>query len=403
MDPGPVHPWYPGTASARVAAGRHAAQPPSMGRRRALAAMAAASSMPALGAASASGDDDGFEAVFPRTLLFPRDHGAHPGHRIEWWYLTAVLGRRNGVAVAPIGLQLTFFRIRTALGSENRSTFAARQLLMAHVAIADPSRGGLLHEERVERDGYGTGFATDDMRIAVDRWRFERHPVDGRFLAACDGRLLRIALRATPRQPLLLQGDRGFSQKADTRQGGGASYYYSVPQLACEASIDTRGASTGNPVSATWTGTGWLDHEWSSALLPASAAGWDWLGANLDDGSALTAFRLRDRSGATLSTYASLRRADADGSVATLAGDAVRFETLRTWTSPRTRATYPVAQRLHIADRMFETVPLMPDQELDSRLDTGVVYWEGASRIREAGRDAGVGYLELTGYAPPSR
>ncbi|MFM8766271.1 MAG: hypothetical protein ACKOD9_00370, partial [Rubrivivax sp.] len=26
-----------------------------------------------------------------RLLTFPRDHGAHPGSRIEWWYLTGWL------------------------------------------------------------------------------------------------------------------------------------------------------------------------------------------------------------------------------------------------------------------------------------------------------------------------
>jgi predicted secreted hydrolase len=42
--------------------------------------------------------------------------------------------------------------------------------------------------------------------------------------------------------------------------------------------------------------------------------------------------------------------------------------------------------------------PLIDDQELDSRQTTGVVYWEGAVRVFEAGRAVGRGYLELTGY-----
>jgi predicted secreted hydrolase len=52
-----------------------------------LLAMAA----PALaqGFAGLGGDPEGF--AMPergRELVFPRDHGAHPGYRIEWWYLT---------------------------------------------------------------------------------------------------------------------------------------------------------------------------------------------------------------------------------------------------------------------------------------------------------------------------
>lgn len=52
--------------------------------------------------------------------------------------------------------------------------------------------------------------------------------------------------------------------------------------------------------------------------------------------------------------------------------------------------------------RTFESVPLMEDQELDSRLTTGAVYWEGASTLLEAGRPVGRGYLEMTGYQSPS-
>ena len=43
--------------------------------------------------------------------------------------------------------------------------------------------------------------------------------------------------------------------------------------------------------------------------------------------------------------------------------------------------------------------PLFDDQELDARASTGTIYWEGAVRAFEAGREIGRGYLELTGYA----
>ena len=47
---------------------------------------------------------EGYEAVKPRpTFSFPRDHGAHPGFRTEWWYITGWLD-------GPGGFQITFFR-----------------------------------------------------------------------------------------------------------------------------------------------------------------------------------------------------------------------------------------------------------------------------------------------------
>ena len=46
----------------------------------------------------------------------------------------------------------------------------------------------------------------------------------------------------------------------------------------------------------------------------------------------------------------------------------------------------------------WEVVPLQNDQELDSRLSTGSVYWEGAVNALRNGQPAGRGYLEMTGY-----
>jgi predicted secreted hydrolase len=85
------------------------------------------------------------------------------------------------------------------------------------------------------------------------------------------------------------------------------------------------------------TGRAWLDHEWSSELLPDEAQGWDWIGVNLDDGSALMAFRMRDPHNRALWSAASIRQDN--GRVETLPAEAVAFEPLRHWRSSRTGLT----------------------------------------------------------------
>ena len=40
----------------------------------------------------------------------------------------------------------------------------------------------------------------------------------------------------------------------------------------------------------------------------------------------------------------------------------------------------------------------MDDQELDARMSTGTVYWEGAVTAKVDGNVIGRGYLEMTGY-----
>src|SRR5258705_7130342 len=72
-----------------------------------------------------------FDPVTPgATLEFPRDRGAHPGHRIEWWYVTGQLEAQG--RGEPLGFQVTFFRIRNPDAESNPSRFSPRQLLFAH-------------------------------------------------------------------------------------------------------------------------------------------------------------------------------------------------------------------------------------------------------------------------------
>jgi len=73
----------------------------------------------------------------------------------------------------------------------------------------------------------------------------------------------------------------------------------------------------------------------------------------------------------------------------------------RRWRSPRTGIEFPVEWRVRAGALELELVPLMDDQESDSRFTTGAVYWEGAVRARSGGGEVGRGYLELTGYGEP--
>jgi predicted secreted hydrolase len=108
------------------------------------------------------------------------------------------------------------------------------------------------------------------------------------------------------------------------------------------------------------------------------------------------AFRLRNHEGRPLGAAATFRTAG--GTVVALSPDAIAFEPLRQWRSARTGIDYPVEWRVRIGSRRFEVRPLIDDQELDSRRSTGAVYWEGAVRLTEDGRETGRGYLEMTGY-----
>ncbi|MDI3383738.1 lipocalin-like domain-containing protein [Xenophilus aerolatus] len=337
------------------------------------------------------------KALPPRTLQFPRDFGSHPELRTEWWYVT---GHAEAAGGRRFGFQVTFFRSRVDAAQTMRSAFAAKQLLFAHAAVTDLQGRQLRHAQRIARAGFGIASASEaDTDVRLQDWSLVRDAASGRYQAelpadaGAEG--FGLSLRFGPTQALLLQGDAGLSRKGpDASQ---ASYYYSEPQLAVQGRIALPGQP---PVDV--TGRAWLDHEWSEALMHPEAVGWDWIGMNLDDGSALTAFRLRRRDGSALWVGGSWRAPG--GAVQAFGPQDVRFTPRRVWTSPRSGGRYPVQWTLDTPAGRFEVASLLDDQELDSRGSTGAIYWEGLSALRDApGRTIGHGYLEMTGYVAALR
>ena len=350
-------------------------------QRRPFLQMAGALLLPLGGVAS--------HALAPRTLQFPRDFGSHPDLRTEWWYLTgqARTGERQ------FGFQVTFFRARVDATHSMQSAWAAKQLIFAHAAVTDLAGRKLWHDQRIARAGMGVAQAseaTTDVRLRD--WSLVRG-ADG-YQVRAPANDFTLDLLCTPRQPLLLQGQNGLSRKGP--EPVQASYYYSEPQLATQGRLQLQGRSFDA------TGSAWLDHEWSEALMHPQAVGWDWIGMNLADGSALTAFRLRDKTGAALWSGGSFRTAD--GRLQVFGDNNVVFTPERHWQSPSSQATYPVAWRVQTPAGSFHVSALLDNQELDSRASTGAIYWEGLSTLSDTqGSVVGTGYLEMTGYAAALR
>lgn len=324
-----------------------------------------------------------------RPLRFPEDHGSHPQFRTEWWYVTGWLKTAAG---EPLGFQVTFFRTRPAVDEDNPSAFTPRQLIIAHAALSDPTRGRLWQDQRIERAGFGLAEAlVGNTEVWVDRWSLKR--AESAYAAQVAAGDFSLALQLTETQAPMPNGDSGLSRKGPEPQS--ASYYYSIPHLKVAGTItrQTKRDAVG--------GEAWLDHEWSSEYLDSGAVGWDWIGVNLDDGGALMAFRIRGARGESRWSGGTLR--SADGHLQILDAGTLRFTPGRTWISLRTAVRYPVEWHIGAGSRQFDLEPLLDDQENDTRLSTGAIYWEGAVRVREAGRPVGRGYLELTGYGEPLR
>jgi len=322
-------------------------------------------------------------------IALPRDAGSHPAARTEWWYVTGWLRTAEG---SDLGFQVTFFRSRTQGNDENPSRFAPRQILFAHAALSDPRLGRLLGDQRAARAGFGLAETLEGKTaVWIDDWSL-RQSEDG-YTILLPAREFRLELHLKRAQPPLFNGPGGLSRKG--ADPAATSHYYSLPQLVANGTL-TRDGKT-----HTVAGNAWLDHEWSDSYLEPDAVGWDWSGLNLADGGALMLFRMRDKNGGTRWAGGSHRKPD--GTVTLFEPGDIRFTPLRHWISPRSGTNYPVAWRIDAKGLEFELEPLMDDQENDARATAGTIYWEGAVRAREAGREVGRGYLELTGYWRPLR
>ena len=133
------------------------------------------------GFAGLGADAGGFDQAIPGTpLVFPRDFGAHPGFRTEWWYLTANLQDEAGAAY---GVQWTLFRQAGAPGDE-RQGWANQTVWMGHAAVTTATEH--LFAETFARGGVEqAGVTAQPFRAWIDDWIFEaRQEAPGASLEA---------------------------------------------------------------------------------------------------------------------------------------------------------------------------------------------------------------------------
>ena len=345
----------------------------------------------AVGAALGGAEQAGYQRAYqPRRFHFPADHGPHPEFRNEWWYVTGNLADASG---RPFGYQLTLFRIALSPDPPAAdSAWRTHQVYMGHFALTDVA--GEQHHgfERFSRSALGlAGAQAAPFRVWLEDWQLSGSATDAlpmRVRAQQGGIAVDLTLQAG--KPLVLQGDRGLSQKS--AEPGNASYYYSYTRLPTQGVVELNGRTF------TVHGSSWLDREWSTSALGPEQSGWDWFALQLDDGRELMFYRLRHRDGG-MDAFSKGVLVDAHGQARGLRREEVELQPLGEWTSRRTGDRYPAGWRLRLPGEPLDLTitPKVADQEM--RLT--VHYWEGAVTVTgRAGEQSinGQGYLEMTRY-----
>ena len=150
-----------------------------------------------------------------------------------------------------------------------------------------------------------------------------------------------------------------------------------------------------------------MDHEFGTSQLGRDQVGWDWFSLQLENGVELMLFELRKADG-SIDANSSGTIVLADGSSVHLTREGFEVQSEKTWVSPDTSIAYPSEWKVTIpADgSTLRITPILPNQELDTRGSTGIIYWEGAVEVSGQWRGhpvQGRGYVELTGYGKGGR
>ncbi len=203
-------------------------------------------------------------------VVLPRDHGAHPGFQVEWWYTAGTVADHRGreyfwFATVWSGGGFLAARVNVV------DLRADRIVLAKEYLAASPLTS---YETRIDAGGFDLRWRPHGL---LGRWSVDASvPGQGR---------LRLSL--TPVQPYMLNGPRGI-----VREGQGASSaYYSDPRLAARGTLVLGGRSS------RLRGQGWFDHQWGNFAKNSASWHWNWFACQFKNGSDLMLYQFIDSAG----------------------------------------------------------------------------------------------------------
>ncbi len=333
----------------------------------------------------------------PRPLVFPEDHGPHPGAQTEWWYLQGVLRDDEGRELSVFTSSVVHDPRRDRVVGVPVLTWGARLALLTGV-VADLDTGasisarrglGLLPGPRQRLEERGEGFG-----LQVRRWRTEREAGAYRWELPVDGGSL--SLWAHPTVPPLEVGAVGQEGPLGRLELGSARFsYYALPRVRLEGTLERHGELR------RVEGTGWLDHQWGF-VYAHEYGGWRWVALELDDGTDLLVSVVTPRAAGVPSAQVGvIRRSGED--TRTLADLSVE---VLAWSEPRRGVRYPTALTLRSSSELLRL-------EVRTRLDQAewsmvpVPIWEApatATGELDGSPVAGTGFYEVLQRGdPPAR
>jgi predicted secreted hydrolase len=327
-----------------------------------------------------------FGECLKTTVFFPEDAGYHD-IGIEWWYYTGHIYHDD----KEWGYEITVFAY-TDLEPDG---------YMCHVGLTDFSQQAHYHADwltfsakdwrndptvlevahcKLQIDGNGNDHITGVIPEGQ-----EKHGNPGEW---------QIDLSLSVQKGPVMHGQNGIIDMAGP---GNESYYYSYTRMDVAGNLKTPQGDF------EVTGLGWMDHQWGDFKMMAFK-GWDWWSIQLENNYELMLFTFKDWDDVLVDLAGTI--VHPDGQLSWVQGmDELSITPRRTWESPHTDGVYPLDWDIVVqpTDRtekfVLEVLTHIDDQEMPNPAKN---YWEGvvsATGTMGSTEVAGIGYVELTGYA----
>lgn len=314
---------------------------------------------------------------------FPQDHAAHDDFKTEWWYFT---GNLFDELENRYGFQFTIFRNNLYPELQNLANWQRKNIYMGHMGLSDFKKSKFYSFEKFEREAIGlAGVKQEPLKVWLNHWYIKSQAQQDIFpleiFAMEDGIGYKLILERV--KNLVLQGDRGLSQKS--KELGNASYYYSYTRLKAKGEVFIKDKTY------KVQGLTWMDREWSTSALAEDQEGWDWFSLQLEDDSEMMIYQLRNKDG-SIDEYSSGSYVDASGQKLSLVKEDFVLKALEYFDYQA--HSYPIKWSLAIKKLDLDLVVEAKFKEQVH--DFSIPYWEGA--IDVSGSKEGYGYLEMTGY-----
>ena len=308
--------------------------------------------------------DDWFETntINSIKVSLPKDDGPHQA-AMESWYFNGYLRSESGnyfsfyYAVSLASDLATQMVSHVSLNNHQTGKhYTAQRKTVGNSSINTENRFELIQGDWLMVGGNGN----DRLKVVADDFSFD---------------LSVVSTRAP-----MIHGGNGNISLDDT----GDSYYYTRPRMAISGIITI--GDTNEKVA----GISWFDHQWGDSSVGLLSN--EWFGLQLNDGSDVMIYQLRDKSNRPMRYTGSISQ---NGITETLLDTDFTIVPGKKWVSKKSKITYPIEWALTIPKKDISATiqSFNESSEFDATLTSYNIYWKGAVKVQ--GSHMGLGFMEL--------